>query len=140
MKDGNRCGKGCNGSTLKNAIVYFPPGTYLVSSTIEVLFGTQVIGDVVPRHVCSITLLIYHRRTTGQPSRQLAALSAWAFCLPMCMSVGPVLTVKMPSTMSILPGSMDKFEISRLILPILIRMRMSAPSTIKSPRRPACRK
>lgn len=40
-----RCGKGCNGSTTKNAIVYFPPGTYLVSSTIPMPFGTQVIGD-----------------------------------------------------------------------------------------------
>ncbi|EGO56022.1 hypothetical protein NEUTE1DRAFT_117997 [Neurospora tetrasperma FGSC 2508] len=40
-----RCGKGCNGSTTKNAIVYFPPGTYLVSSTIALPFGTQVIGD-----------------------------------------------------------------------------------------------
>ncbi|GJC85399.1 putative glucan endo-1,3-beta-glucosidase ARB_02077 [Colletotrichum liriopes] len=40
-----RCGKGCNGSTTKNAIVYFPPGTYLVSSTIPMPFRTQVIGD-----------------------------------------------------------------------------------------------
>ena len=40
-----RCGKGCNGSTTKNAIVYFPPGNYLVSSTIPMPFGTQVIGD-----------------------------------------------------------------------------------------------
>lgn len=40
-----RCGKGCNGSTTKNAIVYFPPGTYLVSSTLAMPFGTQVIGD-----------------------------------------------------------------------------------------------
>ncbi|KAI9374086.1 pectate lyase superfamily protein-domain-containing protein [Aspergillus egyptiacus] len=45
INDGNRCGEKCNGSTLKNAIVYFPPGTYLVSSTIKVLFGTQIIGD-----------------------------------------------------------------------------------------------
>ncbi|KAL3464344.1 pectate lyase superfamily protein-domain-containing protein [Aspergillus heterothallicus] len=45
INDGQRCGERCNGSTLKNAIVYFPPGTYLVSSTIRVLFATQVIGD-----------------------------------------------------------------------------------------------
>ncbi|KAL3470951.1 pectate lyase superfamily protein-domain-containing protein [Aspergillus californicus] len=45
ISDGNRCGEKCNGSTLKNAIVYFPPGTYLVSSTLKVLFGTQIIGD-----------------------------------------------------------------------------------------------
>jgi hypothetical protein len=46
MSDGNRCGKRCNGSTTKNAIVYFPPGTYLVSTLIALPFGTQVIGDV----------------------------------------------------------------------------------------------
>lgn len=46
IKDGKRCGEACNGSTTKNAIVYFPPGTYLVSSPIIVYFGTQMIGDV----------------------------------------------------------------------------------------------
>jgi len=45
MTDGKRCGEKCNGSTTKNAIVYFPPGTYLVSHTIPLPFGTQVIGD-----------------------------------------------------------------------------------------------
>jgi hypothetical protein len=45
MMDGKRCGEKCNGSTTKNAIVYFPPGTYLVSTTIPLPFGTQVIGD-----------------------------------------------------------------------------------------------
>lgn len=45
MNDGRRCGEKCNGSTTKNAIVYFPPGTYRVSSTIPLPFGTQVIGD-----------------------------------------------------------------------------------------------
>jgi len=45
MEEGNRCGKGCFGSTTKNAIVYVPPGKYLISSTVEVLFGTQFIGD-----------------------------------------------------------------------------------------------
>jgi hypothetical protein len=45
MNDGNRCGEKCNGSTTKIAIVYFPPGTYLVSTTIPLPFGTQVIGD-----------------------------------------------------------------------------------------------
>jgi hypothetical protein len=46
MDDGKRCAAGCNGSTLKNAIVYFPPSDYLISKTIEMPFGTQVIGDV----------------------------------------------------------------------------------------------
>jgi hypothetical protein len=45
MTNGTRCGKACNGSTTKNAIVYFPPGTYLISSTVPMPFGTQVIGD-----------------------------------------------------------------------------------------------
>jgi len=45
MDDGKRCGKACNGSTTKNAIVYFPAGTYLVSSVIAVYFGTQLVGD-----------------------------------------------------------------------------------------------
>ena len=46
MLDGNRCAEKCNGATTKNAIVYFPAGTYLVSSSIEIPFGTQMIGDV----------------------------------------------------------------------------------------------
>lgn len=46
MFDGNRCANGCNGATTTNAIVYFPAGTYLVSTNITVLYGTQVIGDV----------------------------------------------------------------------------------------------
>ncbi|GAW24601.1 hypothetical protein ANO14919_141920 [Xylariales sp. No.14919] len=45
IDDGKRCGAACNGSTTKNAIVYFPPGRYLVSSSISVYFGTQIIGD-----------------------------------------------------------------------------------------------
>ncbi|KAM7195859.1 pectin lyase-like protein [Rhypophila sp. PSN 637] len=45
ITDGNRCGKNCNGSTLKNAIVYFPPGTYLVTGKLALPFGTQIIGD-----------------------------------------------------------------------------------------------
>jgi len=40
------CGPGCSSSTTKGAIIYFPPGTYLVSSTIETYYGTQFIGDV----------------------------------------------------------------------------------------------
>jgi hypothetical protein len=45
IDDGKRCGANCNGSTTKNAIVYFPPGRYLVSKSISVYFGTQIIGD-----------------------------------------------------------------------------------------------
>lgn len=46
MTDGNRCLENCHGATTKNAIVYFPPGRYLVSSSITLPFGTQVVGDV----------------------------------------------------------------------------------------------
>lgn len=46
MKESKRCGERCNGLTLKNAIVYVPSGVYLISSSVEVLFGTQLIGDV----------------------------------------------------------------------------------------------
>lgn len=46
MNDGKRCAEKCHGSTTKNAIVYFPPGTYRVSTSIPMPFGTQVIGDV----------------------------------------------------------------------------------------------
>ncbi|KAI0198590.1 pectate lyase superfamily protein-domain-containing protein [Astrocystis sublimbata] len=45
IDDGKRCGAACNGSTTKNAIVYFPSGRYLVSSSISVYFGTQIVGD-----------------------------------------------------------------------------------------------
>lgn len=40
MTDGKRCGKKCNGSTTKNAIVYFPAGKYLVSTVIALPFST----------------------------------------------------------------------------------------------------
>ncbi len=49
MTSGSRYGVGCNGSTTKNAIVYFPPSTYLISSTVPMPFGTQVIGDAINR-------------------------------------------------------------------------------------------
>ncbi|KAK1959917.1 pectin lyase-like protein [Colletotrichum sublineola] len=49
MMDGKRCGEKCNGSTTKNAIIYFPPGTYLISTTIPLPYGTQVIGDANDR-------------------------------------------------------------------------------------------
>ncbi|KAH7044590.1 beta-1,3-glucanase [Macrophomina phaseolina] len=42
---GNRCGKGCDSSTVTPAIVYFPPGTYVVSKPIVQYYYTQIIGD-----------------------------------------------------------------------------------------------
>ncbi|KAG9310286.1 glycoside hydrolase family 55 protein [Chiua virens] len=45
MSYGDRCGYGCESSTITPAIVYFPPGTYLVSSAIDTYYYTQMIGD-----------------------------------------------------------------------------------------------
>ncbi|POR35855.1 Exo-beta-1,3-glucanase [Tolypocladium paradoxum] len=51
VTDGNMCGPGCYSSTTKGAIIFFPPGTYLVSGTIETYYGTQFIGDPKNRPV-----------------------------------------------------------------------------------------
>ncbi|CAK7216489.1 hypothetical protein SBRCBS47491_002846 [Sporothrix bragantina] len=45
IMDGNRCGKGCASSTTTPAIVYFPAGTYLLSSSLLPAYMTQMIGD-----------------------------------------------------------------------------------------------
>lgn len=43
---GGRCGGGkCGGTTGKPALIYIPPGTYLLSSTVQLLINTQIIGD-----------------------------------------------------------------------------------------------
>lgn len=44
---GSRCGNGCDSSTITPAIVYFPPGTYMVSTPIQQLYYTQFIGDAL---------------------------------------------------------------------------------------------
>lgn len=43
--DGPRCGPGCDSSTVTPAIVYFPPGTYMVSAPIVQQYCSQFIGD-----------------------------------------------------------------------------------------------
>lgn len=50
ISDGGRCGANCGSSTIYPAVVYFPPGTYLVSSSIIQYYNTQFLGDplVVP--------------------------------------------------------------------------------------------
>jgi len=40
-----RCGQGCDSSTTQPALVYFPPGTYLVSSPIIAMYYTQLVGS-----------------------------------------------------------------------------------------------
>lgn len=47
ISDGGRCGFGCNSSTIHPAIVYFPPGRYLVSKPIQMFYYTQMVGDAV---------------------------------------------------------------------------------------------
>ncbi|KZP32536.1 glycoside hydrolase family 55 protein [Athelia psychrophila] len=48
ISDGSRCSGGaavCNSSTITPALVYFPSGTYLVSTPIEPYYYTQLVGD-----------------------------------------------------------------------------------------------
>ncbi|KAL2141294.1 hypothetical protein VTI28DRAFT_2528 [Corynascus sepedonium] len=45
ISDGNRCGENCYESTVKSAVIYFPPGTYLVSGSIIAYYHSQLVGD-----------------------------------------------------------------------------------------------
>lgn len=45
IADGNRCGLGCDSSTTTPALIYFPPGTYMVSSPIIMYYFSQLVGD-----------------------------------------------------------------------------------------------
>ncbi|KAK1767906.1 pectate lyase superfamily protein-domain-containing protein [Phialemonium atrogriseum] len=45
ISEGGRCGAGCPASTQFPATVYFPAGTYLVSSPIIQLYNTEMLGD-----------------------------------------------------------------------------------------------
>ncbi len=45
MSSGGRCGQGCASSTTTPAVVYFPSGTYLLSSSIIDQYYTQIIGN-----------------------------------------------------------------------------------------------
>ena len=47
VEDGNRCGINCDSSTVTPALVYFPPGTYMVSKPIIQWYYTQFVGDAV---------------------------------------------------------------------------------------------
>ncbi|KAF2469872.1 pectin lyase-like protein [Lindgomyces ingoldianus] len=47
ISDGNRCGQGCDSSTTTPAIVYFPPGTYVVSEPLLQYYYTSMVGDAV---------------------------------------------------------------------------------------------
>lgn len=45
VNDGGRCGRGCPSSTKTPASVYFPSGTYLISSSIIDQYYTNLIGN-----------------------------------------------------------------------------------------------
>ncbi|KAK0225091.1 exo-beta-1,3-glucanase [Armillaria nabsnona] len=46
ISSGNRCGEGtCASSTVTPAVVYFPQGTYLVTSPIVAYYYTELVGD-----------------------------------------------------------------------------------------------
>jgi len=47
ISSGNRCGLGCDSSTVTPALVYFPPGTYLISKPLIQLYYTQLVGDAI---------------------------------------------------------------------------------------------
>ena len=47
ITDGNRCGQGCDSSTVTPALVYFPPGTYSVSAPLIQYYYTQFVGDAI---------------------------------------------------------------------------------------------
>jgi glucan 1,3-beta-glucosidase len=47
ISDGDRCGIGCGSSTISPAIVYFPPGKYLIQHTLLQFYFTQFIGDPI---------------------------------------------------------------------------------------------
>ncbi|KAK6535009.1 hypothetical protein TWF281_006307 [Arthrobotrys megalospora] len=49
--DGGRCGQTCGSSTTLQAVVYFPSGTYLVSSSIIQYYHTQFIGNPLNRPI-----------------------------------------------------------------------------------------
>jgi hypothetical protein len=47
ISSGSRCGQGCDSSTITPAIVFFPAGTYVVSTPLIQYYYTQFIGDAL---------------------------------------------------------------------------------------------
>lgn len=45
IQDGGRCGQGCESSTVTPAVIYFPAGTYLITSPIVAMYYSQLVGD-----------------------------------------------------------------------------------------------
>ncbi|KAJ5054763.1 uncharacterized protein L3040_001027 [Drepanopeziza brunnea f. sp. 'multigermtubi'] len=55
IASGNRCGQGCDSTTITPAIVYFPAGTYMVSAPLTQHYYTQMIGDATNLPVLKAT-------------------------------------------------------------------------------------
>jgi hypothetical protein len=51
MAEGNRCGAGCNSTSTKGAVIYLPPGLYIISRPIIMYYYTAIIGDANDRPV-----------------------------------------------------------------------------------------
>lgn len=47
ISTGGRCGNGCDSTTVTPALVYFPPGTYVVSKPIIQYYYTHIVGDAL---------------------------------------------------------------------------------------------
>ncbi|KAF3927732.1 hypothetical protein ABW21_db0206690 [Orbilia brochopaga] len=47
ISSGSRCGLGCDSTTTKPALIYFPPGTYMVSAAIQMYYNSHLIGDPI---------------------------------------------------------------------------------------------
>lgn len=45
ISHGGNCGDGCLSSSIKPTLIYFPPGTYLVSTPIQAMYYSQLVGD-----------------------------------------------------------------------------------------------
>lgn len=43
---GDRCGLGCDSETITPALIFFPPGTYKVSSPLIAYYYTHIVGDL----------------------------------------------------------------------------------------------
>lgn len=43
----NRCGGNCGSSTVAGALIYFPPGNYVISTSIQMYYFTQMVGDAL---------------------------------------------------------------------------------------------
>lgn len=61
MTDGGRCGANCGGSTIYPATLYFPSGTYIISSSIIMYYNTEMLGNVrrVPFLSLSLSLTLF---------------------------------------------------------------------------------